>query len=140
MIQRIQSLFILAAAGFGIALFFVSLISLKSSDNIIVFSASKAWYLVVLLSINILIMFIYLFGYKNRKKQMLTGKISIYLWILWLLLFSLFVYLQYNMQDVTNITVHFGAIFPCLIIIFILLANRNIKKDEDLIRSMDRIR
>ena len=145
MIQRIQSLFILIAAGFGVLLFFVPIISINYDNSAITFNATgyvaeKSWYLVLLSIICVVTMFTQLFMYKNRKKQMLTGKISICLWILWIFVFSLFVYLHYNSYTTAKFSIHFGAIFPVLIIIFVLLANRNIKKDEELVRSIDRIR
>jgi len=141
MIQRIQSLFIVAAAGLGISLFFVPVIVFAGSEELFIvnaagFTGANIWYFSLLSILCILPLFIQLFMYNNRKKQILIGKISILMWILWILLFMLIVYLN----EIANFSLQFGAIFPFLIVIFILLANRNIKKDEELIRSIDRIR
>ena len=82
-----------------------------------------------------------IYKYKNRVLQMKMGALNSLLIIVTLMLYGWFVY---NGQKdwMPEIPGGFGAGFfmPALAIILNRLAIRFIKKDEDLVRSVDRIR
>jgi RsiW-degrading membrane proteinase PrsW (M82 family) len=87
-----------------------------------------------------LLPFVIIFFYRNRKKQI---NIS-YLTIVAILGFS-FLLVQTAKQVLGNITLQIGnygigVILPSLAILFIILALRGIRKDEKLVRSVDRLR
>ncbi|NBV57336.1 MAG: DUF4293 family protein [Bacteroidetes bacterium] len=80
------------------------------------------------------------FSFKNRKLQMLLTAFN-YLLILLLiaLIYNFSLHMDY-FENYGNSNFKFGVIFPIILIILNLLAFRGIKKDEQLIRSMDRLR
>lgn len=87
-----------------------------------------------------LIPFIIIFFYQDRKLQIKLA----YLSIVAVLAFSF--WLAQSIKQITNIqsfnanNYGIGALLPSLAILFIILAIRAIRKDENLIRSADRLR
>lgn len=79
--------------------------------------------------------------FKNRKRQMVLGRLS-YLLILGFLVFLYFA--SDALVDAVTATepIAYGAgiYFPVMALVFVFLANRAIKKDEALVRSLDRLR
>lgn len=134
MIQRIQTLFMLLfvlATGVNFFLF---------PSEIIVFEplmgdkADSSPYVSILLS---LIVLINIGLYKKRTVQIRVNQV---IWVLYTLFWGSFVYLIIQHQ-----ADNFKQYLPDLMIAFagevvLLLANRFIKKDEALIRSLDRLR
>ena len=78
--------------------------------------------------------FVQIFMFKNRVKQIKIGKLAIAYWVIWAVIFVIL------SLSIDNLKPSFGAIIPLLSILFIYLANKAIRKDEDLVRSIDRIR
>lgn len=79
------------------------------------------------------------FIYKNRLLQIKLGKINIFLHVI--LVVSTFFYLDVIKKSFSGeFTYGVAVVFPLLAMIFLLLANRAIRKDEELIRSADRLR
>ena len=79
-----------------------------------------------------------IFSFKNRKRQILLNNISI---IINALLIGLLVYWLLNLSG----GIHFPEkgiepVFPFLSIVCLLLANMYIRKDERLVKSVDRLR
>ncbi len=83
-----------------------------------------------------------LFSYKNRKRQMALGRIN-FLLILGLVVL---IYLSIDRissdlgMELKNVNYGFSTYLPIIALGFHLMANRGIKRDEDLIRSVDRLR
>ena len=88
----------------------------------------------------ILMPLVTIFLYKNRSTQ----KNLIWLGILLDIVFVVMMYFQVedlktaNLQS--NITFKLGAIFPVLYIILLVMAYNGIRKDQKLIKSVDRLR
>jgi len=79
-----------------------------------------------------------LFSYKKRKKQFVLNRLNI---ILNLILLGLFVYRLLNLSGESEISEKgIGMFLPVISIVFLSLANRAVKKDEDLVKSADRLR
>lgn len=95
----------------------------------------------VFVSVIILVLLVSVFLFKNRKQQMLVGRLS-YLIILGFLVFLYFAgdALSSAVEASSNISYGAGIYFPVAALAFVFLANRAIKKDEDLVRSLDRLR
>jgi hypothetical protein len=77
--------------------------------------------------------------FKDRKKQLLFGKINylaILLSIVFIMMDVTFIAEQLSVQE----NYYIGAFLPVAALPFIFLANRAIKKDEKLIKSLDRLR
>ena len=76
--------------------------------------------------------------FKNRKLQFVLGRLNI---ILNFILLGLFVYQSLNVSGETLVSEKgIGIFLPILSIVLLVLANKAIKKDEDLVKSVDRLR
>ena len=72
--------------------------------------------------------------YKFRKKQFISNRFNI---ILNLFLLGFFVYRSLNLSGETSASEKgIGMLIPVFSIVFLVLANRAIKKDEDLVKSV----
>ncbi len=142
MIQRIQTIFLLSATITASILLFTPIAHNVNSNAIDLFATGaegfQQWYLHLIFYPCIVFPFLQIFLFKNRIKQLKTGKIAIIYWIVWALIFVLICLL--TDKSFENLTPSFGSILPFLSIFFIYLANKSIKKDEELVRSIDRIR
>lgn len=79
-----------------------------------------------------------IFRYKDRKSQFVLGRLNI---ILNFILLGLFVYQSLSLSGETEVSEKgIGILLPILSIVFLVLANKAIKKDEDLVKSVDRLR
>ena len=79
-----------------------------------------------------------IFLYKNRKLQFVIGRIII---LMNLFLLGLLIYLSLTLSGETIVSEKgIGMFLPILVVLLIVLANKAIKKDEDLVKSVDRLR
>ena len=146
MIQRVQTIFLLIALIMGITLCFmpiasISLLSSEMTLTIFGLDSSPKWYLTLLFAPGIMIIAIQILMFKNRIKQIKLGLLGILSWIIWASTLAVVTnYVILKNIDYSEINFQYGAVFPLVIILFIRMANRAIKKDEDLVRSIDRIR
>ena len=96
------------------------------------FSAFSAFLSIALLAI------ITIFKFKDRKSQFVLGRLNI---ILNLILLGFFVYQSLNLSGETMVSEKgIGMLLPFVSIVLLVLANKAIKKDEDLVKSVDRLR
>lgn len=132
MIQRIQSVYLLLA---GIISAGLSNIFPTGHDSIGEFNTPLIYETMLLSGIfSIFIIFIF----KNRKLQFVLGRINI---LLNLILLSVFVYLSLMLPGESFISEKgIGQIIPIIAIVLLVLANKSIKKDEALVKSVDRLR
>ncbi|WP_298903783.1 DUF4293 domain-containing protein [uncultured Psychroserpens sp.] len=136
MIQRIQSIFLLFAAGVSAGLIFVFHLWTKT-DDVLVYAKDEYLYLGLFLG-SALLSLISIFCFKNRKLQFVLGRLNI---ILNFILLGFFVYQLLIPPGESNISEKGVGIFiPILSIVLLVLANKAIKKDEDLVKSVDRLR
>ncbi|WP_313598065.1 DUF4293 family protein [Epilithonimonas vandammei] len=97
-------------------------------------------YLTINVSTVILILFgvSSIFSFRNRKRQILLNNISI---IINALLIGLLAYWLLNLSGGISIPEKgIEPVFPFLSIVCLLLANMYIRKDERLVKSVDRLR
>ena len=153
MIQRIQSVYLLIVLVLGICLFPVPFSKFINNDIIytlniygleqtsaqgksLVFNTIP---IIITSVIFIILTFLSIFKYKNRKLQIKIGKVNI---VLQLLLISLIILYSFQSSKTTeaDIIFRFGSIIPIINIILILLVNKAISKDEELRKSANRIR
>ncbi len=79
-----------------------------------------------------------IFLYKNRINQFVLNRLNI---ILNLFLLGFFVYRSLSLSGEASVSEKgIGMLIPVFSIVFLVLANRAIKKDEDLVKSVDRLR
>ncbi|MRX38181.1 DUF4293 family protein [Flavobacterium sp. LC2016-23] len=137
MIQRIQTVYlILTFIVTGVLVFFIPLWTLNNG---------KAFYFMqdqvytILLGLSTMLTIISIISYKKRQNQFVMGRLNI---ILNLILLGLFVYRSLNLsgETVTVSEKGIGMFLPIVAIVLLVLANKAIKKDEDLVKSVDRLR
>ncbi len=78
-------------------------------------------------------------SFKKRQNQFVIGRLNI---LLNLILLGLFVYRSLNLSGETLAVSEkgIGMFLPIVAIVLLVLANKAIKKDEDLVKSVDRLR
>ena len=136
MIQRIQTIWLLLAAAASFASLKLSFYSgKKDSIQFEQLSGSKGSFLLLILSVAVaLLSVVSIFLFKNRKLQMrlaLTGFVA--------QLVVLFLSIQ-ETAAFTEGNYTLTSIFSFVIPVFLVLAVMGIRKDEKLIKSMDRLR
>jgi uncharacterized membrane protein YhhN len=136
MLQRIQTIYLfLAALISGVLIFFVSLWSNEAGESVFV---EEVFVALGLFLGSAVLSFISIFLFKNRKLQFVLGRINI---LLNFFLLGVFVYWSLTVPGEMEISEKgIGMFIPVLSIVFLVLANKAIKKDEDLVKSVDRLR
>ncbi len=147
MIQRIQSLYLLLAAGAAVGTWFLDIFKVTLSDDQVpkYFNAQSNFMVFVVYMLIVALSVFCIFLFKNRKLQFRLTVLDIFLALA-------AIALQYfKVQDFVNAfqqagktiassTYLPGAFLPVLILIFLIMAARGIYKDEKLIKSLDRLR
>jgi len=130
MIQRIQSVYLLLlTVSSSLGLFFLPPL------EIIDFSSSTKTLIETYLIVSIVLSLLTLFIFKYRKVQLLINRLHLTLQIF------IFLALIYGLtQSVTGYDYLIWLLMPVQAIFFIVLANSAIRKDEALIKSIDRLR
>jgi len=136
MLQRIQSvyLFISLILNGVLPLFFYFWITTAKK---LVFVLDNLAYS-SLFGCSVLLVLISFFSYKNRQNQFVLNRLNI---ILNFILIGLLVYHSLTLSGEATVSEKgIGMFLPIFSIVFLALANKAIKKDEDLVKSVDRIR
>ena len=136
MIQRIQSVYL--ALAFIIAGVLSLVFPLWKDANGIDFQVGKSTLYTLMFGASAALSVISIFSYKKRQTQFVYNRLNM---ILNFILLGLFVYQSLNLSGETNVSEKgIGMFLPIGSIILLALANKAIKKDEDLVKSADRIR
>jgi len=144
MIQRIQSLYLLAVVIVNGVLVFVFPLWLDSAkqdfyvmqsftgENKLLISLAIVFVLSAVLAV------ISLFTFKKRKSQFMLNRLNI---IINLYLLGVTLYYVLNLSGEALVSEKgIGALFPILSIVLLVFANKAIQKDEALVKSVDRLR
>lgn len=136
MIQRIQSVYILISIIFMIIMFLWFPIILDGEGTAIVQRDEPL--VLGLLAGTILLSFVSIFSFKNRKRQMGLNRFNI---LLHVILLGVFAYQLLMLSgEITISKKGIGVFIPVVSIVFLVLANKAIKRDENLVKSVDRLR
>ncbi|WP_298763239.1 DUF4293 domain-containing protein [uncultured Polaribacter sp.] len=143
MIQRIQTLYLLFASAISGGLIFV--FDLWDSVKKNVFAIDLLYSNVlslkvipVLFIISAILAFVAIFLFNNRKLQFVIGRLAI---LINLILLGLLIYVSLTLPGEIIISEKgIGMFIPIIAVLLIVLANKAIKKDEDLVKSADRLR
>lgn len=137
MIQRIQTIYLLIALVILGALPFVFPLFTMSDGTAFLFMNDSFY--TVLFGLSTAITLISILYFKKRQHQFVLNRLTI---VLNLILLGLFVYRSLNLSGETIAVSEkgIGMFLPIVAIVFLALANRAIKKDEDLVKSADRLR
>ncbi|MCF8321058.1 MAG: DUF4293 domain-containing protein [Flavobacterium sp.] len=137
MIQRIQTVYLLIALVILGALPFVFPLFTMSDGKEFRFMNDSFY--TVLFGLSTTLTLISTMYFKKRQHQFVLNRLTI---ILNLILLGLFVYRSLNLsgEAIQVSEKGIGMFLPIVAIVFLALANRAIKKDEDLVKSADRLR
>ena len=136
MLQRIQTIYLLLASGVSGGLIFVFDLW-KTEGGVVVFAKDINYVFAAFLT-SAFFSLVAIFRYKNRKSQFMLGRLNI---ILNFFLLGFFVYQLLTVSGETAVSEKgIGMLLPIVSIVFLALANKAIKKDEDLVKSVDRLR
>ena len=144
MIQRIQSIYLLGATILsgglilllnlwidGVQNDFFVLDAFKSGERILQVMA-------VLFIVSALLSFSSIFQYKKRQLQFVLGRLTI---LINFIIIGILVYYSQNLSgEITVSEKGIGLLIPIVAIVLVALANKSIKKDEELVKSVDRLR
>jgi hypothetical protein len=134
MIQRIQSFYLFLVALLSLSLIYgvqtATLgLNFQGSIAMLVFGEGLLGALLAVGSV---------FWYRNRQNQFVVNRLNL---ITQLFLLGFFVYRSLNISgEAAASEKGIGMLIPIFSIVFLVLANRAIKKDEDLVKSADRLR
>jgi len=136
MIQRIQTIYLsIVILIAGVLPFWINLWSDAEGNEIFARNdvfISGAFYISAVLALISIVLF------KNRKNQFVLNRLNM---ILNIFLLGFFVYRSQNLSGEISVSEKgIGMLIPVISIVFLVLANRAIKKDEDLVKSVDRLR
>lgn len=136
MIQRIQSVYLLIVTIIGGVLpFMVSFYSVEGRE---VYAFHGEWQASVLLMVSAVWAFLTIFQYRDRKRQFVMNRLNI---LILLILLGVFVYRVLKSSGEGLLSEKgVGMLLPLFSIVFLFLANKAIKRDEELVKSADRLR
>ncbi|OCB76120.1 DUF4293 domain-containing protein [Flavobacterium crassostreae] len=137
MIQRIQTIYLLLTFVVIAVLPFVFPLWKLNNDQDYYFMQNQVY--VVLLGLLTAITVMSILSYKKRQNQFVMNRLSM---ILNLILLGLFVFHSLNLSGEALVVSEkgIGMFLPIVAIVLLVLANKAIKKDEDLVKSVDRLR
>ena len=133
MIQRIQSLYILLYIVIKCFLLYMSL----SYKSLFHFFINKVDIFSSVLILLIIFSIVTLLSFKKRKTQIKLVNFLITLQLLFMISISIFTYME---VDSLNFLQNYQTILCIVGLLLLLLCLRGIKKDQNLIESIDRIR
>jgi amino acid transporter len=143
MIQRIQTIYLLLVTVLSGVLFLIPLFAIESLDSAQPsaqngFMITTNSFLLILSCAIGIISFLAIFFYKKRPAQVKACNLN-------MILICIFVGLLFYTADTLNgmnqkVHYQFGTYIPLIQLVFTFLAIRGIKKDEELVRSANRLR
>ena len=153
MIQRVQSLFMLISIIAVVATFFVPIGSMADETGVLHMTpygvqepesgqkmASNNYYFYAPLTVSLVLTIRALLAFRNRKAQIMALKLTFLLFAVTFVLMALYVNdVQTSLQGM-KFALGIGFFLPLAATALNWLAARAIKKDEELVKSVDRIR
>lgn len=135
MIQRIQSLYLLIVILLAGLLTVWAPLWKVGEEELLAYG--HPWIKYVFIAIAVLALYA-LLSFKDRKKQFILNRFNLFLN---LILLGVFVFRALNLSGEAALSEKsIGMLIPIFSIVFLVLANKSIKKDEDLVKSVDRLR
>ncbi|OUS21514.1 hypothetical protein A9Q93_00785 [Nonlabens dokdonensis] len=136
MIQRIQTIYLFFAALVSGVLIWIVEHYIDGEGNEFVGMDSGLYYGIFVSSAVLSLIAIFLF--KNRQLQTVVNRLNL---LLNLFILGVYVYQSLMMSGETAVSEKgIGMFIPILSIVLIVLANKAIRKDEQLVKSADRLR
>ena len=136
MLQRIQTIYLILA-GFVLACLYIWFPVITNIDGVVLISNQEPLVFGLIFTC-IALTIIAVLTFKKRQTQFVLNRLNI---ILNFVLLGVFVYRSLNISGETLVSEKgIGVLLPIISIVFLAMANKAIKKDEDLVKSVDRLR
>jgi hypothetical protein len=136
MIQRIQTLYLTICFIASAIVPFLVPVWIENETTAVYFTDVLPS--TVLFGLSTLLALISIFSFKKRQTQFVLNRLNI---ISNFILLGFFVYRTLNLSGETEVSEKgIGIVLPAISIVLLVLANKAIKKDEDLVKSVDRLR
>ena len=136
MIQRIQTIYLFLAFLVTLVVPYVFPLWITADAKDFYFMQNPVY--VALFGLSTTLSLVSIFSFKKRQNQFVMGRLNM---ILNLILLGLFVYRLLSVSGETEVSEKgIGMFLPIVTIVMLVLANKAIKKDEDLVKSVDRLR
>jgi len=136
MLQRIQTVYLLISA-LLIGVLYIWFPVIVAKDGIVVISKEEPFVMGLLFG-SVALAIISIFNFKKRQLQFVINRLNI---LLNFVLLGVFVYRSLTLSGETLVSEKgIGVLLPIISIVFLVMANKAIKKDEDLVKSVDRLR
>jgi heme A synthase len=152
MIQRIQSVYLLLAGVAMLLTYFMPLATftheglpvgtlyMRGMSNINGHFLTTNWALLILAVLATVGSWASIFAYKRRQSQMKYVNIVMLLVLAFFVAGILSAYLQMSHMAGCTVAPAYGVLFPLIAYVFSWMARRGIRKDEELVRSVERFR
>jgi len=136
MLQRIQTVYIIISALIIGAMYLWFPIVQDKAGTIII--ERNEPFVFGLIFVSIALAIISILSFKKRQLQFVLNRLNI---VSNFILLGVFVYRTLTLSGETLVSEKgIGVLLPIISIVFLVLANKAIKKDEDLVKSVDRLR
>ena len=136
MIQRIQTIYLVLSA-FVMGALFLWFPTVLGKDGSVIMERSEPL-ISGLIFVSIALAVISILSFKKRQLQFVLNRLNI---ISNFVLLGVFVYRLLTLSGETIVSEKgIGVLFPIISIVFLVLANKAVKRDEDLVKSVDRLR
>ena len=136
MLQRIQTVYLIISASVmgTLYLWFPTIVN---EANEIIIGKDEPLVLGLIIG-SVALAFISILNFKKRQLQFVLNRLNI---ILNFVLLGVFVYRSLTLSGETLVSEKgIGVLLPIISIVFLVMANKAIKRDEDLVKSVDRLR
>lgn len=143
MIQRIQTLYLIVAALISGGLINVVYLWKENDTLVYILDLFESISLMLksipaLFLVSTILSLIAIFFFKNRKLQFVINRLNI---LTNLYLLGVFLYYLLSLPGETVISEKgIGVFIPIVVVVLLVLANKAIHKDENLVKSVDRLR
>lgn len=145
--QRKQTVFLVLALMALAASFFFPILGIEPKgmgQEVLIFNLCTTggevirynWVLFVFATLAFVFGLAAVFMYKKRRQQMRSIKWA----IAWCLAWYVYLALSVSFSSIESYHVHISLMLPLIAAIFLVLAYKGVKHDEELVRSADRIR
>jgi|TARA_R110002020_G_scaffold182037_2_gene377340 hypothetical protein len=136
MLQRIQTVYLIISALIMGALY-IWFPAVQNETGVVILDRSEPLVFGLIFG-SIALTVISILSFKKRQRQFVFNRLNI---ILNFVLLGVFVYRSLTISGETLVSEKgIGVLLPVISIVFLVLANKAIKRDEDLVKSVDRLR
>jgi len=136
MLQRIQTVYLIISA-FVIGALYLWFPTILNEANEKIIDKNEPIVLGLIIG-SIALALLSILNFKKRQLQFVLNRLNI---ILNFVLLGVFVYRSLTLSGETLVSEKgIGVLLPIISIVFLVMANKAIKRDEDLVKSVDRLR